>query len=282
MNKGVNFLKYLTIHGERLSQIGLGAADLGYRPEEEAAAIRYGINHGINVIDTAESYGGSEAVIGQALTTLPRDQVFLVSKVLPSHATISGEAASLKASLKRLQTDYLDLYLLHWRANANLAEMVEGMQALQKEGLIRYWGVSNFDLHDMEDLMKVPGGQEVFANEDLYNLTSRGVEYDLMPWQEKHQIGFMGYSPFHAVGWRYLRPTATLNQIANNHSATAYQVRLAWITRNNNVLTLPKASSVGHVKDNIAAMEVTLTPEELALIDRDYPAPTHAEPLEKI
>lgn len=275
-------MKYLTIHGEHLSQIGIGGADLGFRPQEEVAAIRYGIDHGINVIDTAESYGQSESVIGQALSTLPREKVFLVSKVLPSHATPQQEAVSLKDSLRRLQTDYLDLYLLHWRANANLAQMVAGMEALQKEGLIRYWGVSNFDLHDMQDLVAVPGGQAVFANEDLYNLTSRGVEYDLMPWQAQHQIGFMGYSPFHAVGWRYLHPTSTLDQIAKAHSATAYQVMLAWITRHNNVLTLPKASNVNHVKDNIAAMNITLSPDELTLIDQDYPAPTQPEPLEKI
>lgn len=275
-------MKYLTIHGEKLTQIGLGGADLGYRPEEEITAIQYGINHGINVIDTAESYGGSESVIGRALKGLDRDKIFLVSKVLPSHATPEQEAASLKTSLRRLQTDYLDLYLLHWRANANLAQMVQGMEQLKTEGLIRHWGVSNFDLQDMQDLMKVPGGKNCFANEDLYNLTSRGVEYDLMPWQEEHQIGFMGYSPFHAVGWRYLRPTATLNRIAKAHLATAYQVMLAWITRNNNVLTLPKASSVQHVKDNIAAMNIALTTDELATIDQDYPAPTQAETLEKI
>lgn len=275
-------MKYLTIKGERLSQIGLGGADLGYRPTEEIDAIRYGINHGINVIDTAESYGSSEDVIGRAMKGLDRDKIFLVSKVLPSHATPKLEVASLKASLRRLQTDYLDLYLLHWRGGADLAEMVQGMEQLQSQGLIRHWGVSNFDLQDMKDLLKVPGGQNVFANEDLYNLTSRGVEYDLMSWLDEQKIGFMGYSPFHAVGWRYLRPTATLNRIAQAHSATPYQVMLAWITRNNDVLTLPKASSVAHVKDNIAAMQIQLSPEELALIDKQYPAPTHAEPLDKI
>lgn len=275
-------MKYLTIKGERLSQIGLGGADLGYQPSKEIDALRYGINHGINVIDTAEGYGNSESVIGRAMQGLDRDKIFLVSKVLPSHATPELESASLKASLRRLQTDYLDLYLLHWRGGADLTQMVEGMEQLRSRGLIRHWGVSNFDLQDMKDLLKVPNGSNVFANEDLYNLTSRGVEYDLMPWQKKQQIGFMGYSPFHAVGWRYLRPTAVLNQIAKAHSATAYQIMLAWITRKNNVVTLPKASSVAHVKDNIAAMQIELSADELNLISREYPGPTHAEPLEKI
>lgn len=275
-------MKYLTIKGEKLTQIGIGGADLGYHADDEAAAIQYGVNHGINVIDTAESYHGSEQVIGKALRGLKRDQVFLVSKFLPSHATPAEERASLAASLTRLGTDYLDLYLLHWRADADLSQAVAGLEALQQEGLIRHWGVSNFDVADMEDLLKVDNGDHVFANEDLYNLTSRGVEFDLMPWQEKRGIGFMGYSPFHAVGWRYLHPTKLLKEIGAAHHATAYQVMLAWITRNDNVLALPKAGSVDHVKDNIAAMNIKLTAEELKLIDQDFPRPTHKVPLEKI
>lgn len=275
-------MKYLTIKGERLTQIGIGCADLGFDPENEEAAIRYGVEHGINVIDTAESYRGSEEVVGWALKKLDRDKVFLVSKVLPSHATPAQEAASLKTSLQKLGTDYLDLYLLHWRANADLTQAVAGLENLKKQGLIRHWGVSNFDVADMEDLLEVPAGDQVFANEDLYNLTSRGVEYDLFPWQAKRGIGFMGYSPFHAVGWRYLHPTKLLKEIGAAHHATAYQVMLAWITRRGNVLSLPKAGSIDHVKDNIAAMEIELTPDELAAIDHDFPAPTKKVPLEKI
>lgn len=275
-------MKYLTIKGERLTQIGLGGAELGYDPEAEVAALRYGVNHGINVIDTAESYRGSEEVVGKALQQLDRSQVFLVSKFLPEHATPDQERLSLQRSLKKLGTDYLDLYLLHWRADADLYQAVMGLEALKKEGLIRHWGVSNFDVADLEDLLKVPDGANAFANEDLYNLTSRGVEYDLMPWQAARGIGFMGYSPFHAVGWRYLHPTPLLEEIGAAHQVTAYQVMLAWITRNNNVLTLPKASSAAHVKDNIAALAIDLSTEELRLIDRDFPKPTHKVPLEKI
>ena len=275
-------MKYLTIDGERLSQIGIGGADLGRRPIDEVQAIHYGLEHGINVVDTAESYPGSEELIKWAMTDIDRQKVFLVSKVLPSHATPEQERRSLEGSLKRLGTYYLDIYLLHWRGNAELTQAVAGLEQLKQEGLIRHWGVSNFDVKDMEDLLKVPNGDQVFANEDLYNLTSRGVEYDLLPWQAEHQIGFLGYSPFHAVGWNYLHPTKVLRDIAAAHNTEPYPVMLAWITRNNNLVTLPKAATVDHVKGNIAAMNIKLTDEELAMIDREYPAPTKKVPLEKI
>lgn len=275
-------MKYVTMNGERLSQIGIGGADLGRRPFKEAEAIHYGLEHGINVVDTAESYPGSEELIKWGMTDIDRQQVFLISKVLPSHATLDQERRSLEGSLKRLGVDYLDLYLLHWRANADLTQAVAGLEQLKQEGLIRHWGVSNFDVKDMEDLLKVPHGDQCFANEDLYNLTSRGVEYDLLPWQAKHQVGFLGYSPFHAVGWNYLHPTKVLRDIAAAHDTEPYPVMLAWITRNNNLVTLPKAATVDHVKANIAAMDLKLTDQELAMIDREYPAPTKKVPLEKI
>ncbi|MCX2186223.1 aldo/keto reductase [Limosilactobacillus pontis] len=270
------------MNGERLSQIGIGGADLGRRPFKEAEAIHYGLEHGINVVDTAESYPDSEELIKWGMTDIDRQQVFLISKVLPSHATPDQERRSLEGSLKRLGVDYLDLYLLHWRANADLTQAVAGLEQLKQEGLIRHWGVSNFDVKDMEDLLKVPHGDQCFANEDLYNLTSRGVEYDLLPWQAKHQVGFLGYSPFHAVGWNYLHPTKVLRDIAAAHDTEPYPVMLAWITRNNNLVTLPKAATVDHVKANIAAMDLKLTDQELAMIDREYPAPTKKVPLEKI
>lgn len=275
-------MKYVTMNGERLSQIGIGGADLGRRPFKEAEAIHYGLEHGINVVDTAESYPGSEELIKWGMTDIDRQQVFLISKVLPSHATPDQERQSLEGSLKRLGVDYLDLYLLHWRGGADLTQAVAGLEQLKQEGLIRHWGVSNFDVKDMEDLLKVPHGDQCFANEDLYNLTSRGVEYDLLPWQQAHQVGFLGYSPFHAVGWNYLHPTKVLRDIAAAHHTEPYPVMLAWITRNNNLVTLPKAATVDHIKANIAAMDLKLTASELAMIDREYPAPTKKVPLEKI
>ena len=275
-------MKYINMKGERLSQIGIGGADLGRRPFKEAEAIHYGLEHGINVVDTAESYPGSERIINWAMTDIDRAKVFLISKVLPSHATPDLERQSLEASLKRLGTDYLDLYPLHWRADADLAQAVAGLEKLKQEGLIRHWGVSNFDVKDMEDLLAVPAGDQVFANEDLYNLTSRGVEYDLLPWQVHHQIGFLGYSPFHAVGWNYLHPTKVLRDIAAAHGTDPYPVMLAWITRNNNLVTLPKAATVDHVEANIESMQIELSADELAMIDQEYPAPTKKVPLEKI
>jgi diketogulonate reductase-like aldo/keto reductase len=275
-------MHYLNINGEKLSEIGIGSAALSGDIAAEQKAIRYGLSHGINVIDTAESYGNSEDVIGDALKGIDRDQYFLISKFLPQHATPRLQRKSLEKSLQRLGVDYLDLYLLHWRANADLRSTVEGLEQLQKEGLIRYWGVSNFDLPDMEDLMNVPNGDHVFANEDLYNLTSRGVEFDLLPWQYQHHIGFLSYSPFHAVGWNFIQPNSVIKQISEEHQVTPQQIMLAWITRNHNVLPLPKAGKIQHVQDNIDALDITLTENDLKRLDRVYPAPQHKVPLDKI
>lgn len=275
-------MKYLQIKNEKLSAIGIGSAALSRNIAGEQQAIQFGLANGINVIDTAESYGNSEEVIGKALRGIPRNQYFLISKFLPEHATPKLQRRSLEQSLRRLKTDYLDLYLLHWRANADLASTVAGLEKLQQEGLIRHWGVSNFDINDMQDLMQLPAGNHVFANEDLYNLTSRGVEYDLLPWQIRHQVGFLSYSPFHAVGWNFIRPQRVIEEIAQEHQATPYQIMLAWILRNHNVIPLPKAGKVEHVKDNIAALNIQLTSGDLEQLNKIYPAPTHPEPLDKI
>lgn len=275
-------MHYIEIKNERLSEIGIGSAALSGNIKAEQEAIRYGLRNGINVIDTAESYGNSEVIIGGALQGIPRDQYFLISKFLPQHATPALQRRSLEQSLQRLGVDYLDLYLLHWRANADLVSTVAGLEELQKEGLIRYWGVSNFDTADMEDLLKVPNGEHVFANEDLYNLTSRGVEYDLLPWQAKRQIGFLSYSPFHAVGWSFIQPDSVVQAIAEEHQVTPQQIMLAWITRHHNVLPLPKAGKINHVQANIDALELHLTADDLERLDAVYPAPTHKVPLDKI
>lgn len=275
-------MHYINIQGVKLSEIGIGSAALTGNPHQEREAIRYALGQGINVIDTAESYGDSEDIIGGALQGIDRDSYFLISKFLPQHATPALQKKSLERSLKRLGVDYLDLYLLHWRANADLKSTVEGLEQLQTEGLIRHWGVSNFDTSDMQDLLKVPHGDHVFANEDLYNLTSRGVEYDLLPWQEKRHIGFLSYSPFHAIGWNFIRPKSIVNQIARKHHATPQQIMLAWITRNHNVLPLPKAGQIKHVQDNIKALDIVLTSDDLAQLDKAYPAPTKKVPLDKI
>lgn len=270
-----------------LSGIGMGTWAMGEDPQnakQEIASLRYGLDHGINVIDTAEMYGEgkSETLIGQAIKGYDRSKIYLISKFYPYHASPELERRSLENSLKRLGTDYLDLYLLHWRGDKRLSETVRGLQALQKEGLIRQWGVSNFDLADMEELFSVPGGTDCFANEDLYNVEKRGVEYDLLPWQQEKKVNFIGYSPFNSGAGNSIRITNNLKMVARAHQATVHQILLAWTIRNGNVLTIPKAGEIKHMKENIAAQDIKFTKDELALINADFPQPTEKQPLAMI
>lgn len=269
---------------EKLSGLGIGTWGLGEDPkkrEDEIAAIQYGLDNGLNIIDTAEMYGEgkSEELIGQVIKKYNRDKLFLISKFYPYHATPDLERQSLEASLQRLDTDYVDLYLLHWRGNHRLSDTIRGLQALQKEGLIRHWGVSNFDTSDMRELFSVPGGTECFANEDLYNVSQRGTEFDLQDWQQEHDVSFIGYSPFNSGSGDSIRITQNLKIVARAHHATPHQIMLAWTMRNGNVLTIPKSSSAKHMRENIAACEIKLTDDELRLINSDFPIPTEKEPL---
>lgn len=275
-------MKMIEFDNIALSPLGMGGCDLTYHEAASIKAIRYGLTHGINIIDTAESYYGSEELMGKAIQPFDRSKIFLISKISPSHANRQQFKQHLQTSLTKLGTDYLDLYLLHWRDDVDLAEVVNLFEEARQSGLIRHWGVSNFDQSDLEDLLQVPNGKQVFANEDLYNLASRGGEYDLLPFQKNKQILFLSYSPFHAVGWRQIHSNHVLETIAHNHHASAYQIMLAWIMRTGQVIPLPKAGSWQHVKANIEAAEINLAPEELAAIDRIYPAPTHKIPLQKI
>lgn len=272
---------------KQLTGLGLGTWGLGENPSkrnDEIAALRYGLDHGIKIIDTAEMYGEgkSEELVGQAIKDYDRDDLFLITKFYPYHATPELERRSLEKSLKRLGTDYVDLYLLHWRGNKRLSETVSGLQQLQKEGLIKHWGVSNFDVSDMEELFAIDGGKECYANEDLYNIDKRGVEFDLLPWQKEHGVSFIGYSPFNSGSGDTIRITNNLKMVARNHHATPHQILLAWTLRNGDVLSIPKASSVEHMKDNIAASQIKLSNEDLALLNADFPQPTHKQPLEMI
>lgn len=269
---------------EKLSGLGIGTWGIGEDPKkkkDEIAAIRYGLDNGLNVIDTAEMYGGgkSEKLIGEAIRGYDRDKLFLISKFYPYHATPELERKSLEASLERLGTDYLDLYLLHWRGDHRLSDTIRGLQALQKEGLIRHWGVSNFDTSDMKELFGVPGGTECFANEDLYNIKERGTEFDLQDWQKEHGVSFIGYSPFNSGAGDTIRITQNLKIVARDHGVTPHQIMLAWTLRNGNVLAIPKSSSIKHMKENIAAQEIKLTDDELRLINSDFPIPTEKTPL---
>lgn len=271
----------------KLTGIGMGTWYIGENPQNkdnEVAALRYGLDHGIKIIDTAEMYGEgkSETVVGEAIKGYDRSQIYLISKFYPYHATPDLERKSLEASLKRLGTDYLDLYLLHWRGSHRLSDTIAGLEQLKKEGLICEWGVSNFDTADMQELVKLPDGEKCFANEDLYNLDHRGVEYDLLPWQEKKKINFIGYSPFNSGNGDSIRITRNLKIVARNHDATPHQIMLAWAIRSGNVLSIPKSGSIKHMQDNLAALDIALTEEDLRLINADFPQPTAKQPLDMI
>jgi diketogulonate reductase-like aldo/keto reductase len=269
--------------GETVPALGQGTWNIGDRQDrraEEIAALRAGLDLGMTLIDTAEMYGdgNSEELVGEAIAGR-RDEVFLVSKVLPSNASRRGTIAACERSLARLQTDRIDLYLLHWRGNVSLKDTLHAFEALQRDGKIRHWGVSNFDVDDMEELTALAGGNAVAANQVLYNLTRRGIEYDLLPWSAAHRIPTMAYSPIEQG--RLLRQAA-LRQVAARHGASPAQVALAWLLRRADVIAIPKAGSVKHVQENAAALEIRLTAEDLAELDRAWPPPKSKRSLEMI
>lgn len=238
--------------------------------QQEIASLRAGVELGMTLIDTAEMYGdgATESLLGEALVGL-RDQVFLVSKVYPQNAGRGRIEKACEASLQRLKTDHLDLYLLHWRGAVPLAETVEGMEALVRAGKIRRWGVSNLDRGDMEQLFRA-GGRQCATNQILYNVTERGAEFDLLPLLRDHGIPTMAYSP---VGQGRLPKSPALAAVANRHDATPFQIALAWVLRDPSVIAIPKAGSAAHLADNRRALDIVLTPDDLAAIDLDFPPP---------
>lgn len=269
--------------GEIVPALGQGTWNIGDRADrrsEEIAALRAGLDLGMMLIDTAEMYGDgdSEELVGEAIAGR-RDEVFLVSKVLPSNASRRGTIAACERSLARLQTDRIDLYLLHWRGNVPPEDTLHAFEVLQRDGKIRHWGVSNFDVDDMDELTALAGGNAVAANQVLYNLTRRGIEYDLLPWSAAHRIPTMAYSPIEQG--RLLRHPA-LQQVAARHGASPAQVALAWVLHRDDVIAIPKAGNVEHVRENAAARELKLTAEDLAELDRAWPPPKSKRPLEMI
>ncbi len=225
------------------------------------AALRLGIELGMTLIDTAEMYaeGGAEEVVGEAIAGR-RDDVFLVSKVYPHNASRQGVAAACERSLRRLRVESLDLYLLHWPGSTPIEETAEGFERLREAGKIRHWGVSNFDVDEMEE---VPPG--CFTNQVLYNLEARGIEWDLLPWCRERGMPVMAYSPV-GQGGRLLRNPA-LREVAARHEATPAQIALAWTLRAPGVVAIPKAADLDHVRENAAAREIALTAEDLAALD---------------
>ena len=264
-------------NGTIVPALGQGSAGLaqGKHPAaEEEEALRTGLSLGMTVIDTAEIYGSghSEELIGRAIAG-QRDHVFLVSKVWPNHVAGNGIARACAASLARLGTDYLDLYLLHWpNGVTNLSSVVTAFENLRSAAKIRAWGVSNFKVSDMEDLFRIPKGDGCATNQLPYSLADRGIERDLLPWCEQHGMPVMAYSPLGGNGASLLRDP-TLVRIGAAHGCSASAVALAWTIRNGNVIAIPESGSVAHVKENAVALSLTLTPQELQSLDAAYPLP---------
>jgi diketogulonate reductase-like aldo/keto reductase len=269
--------------GEEVPVLGQGTWGFGERRENrenEIDALRLGIDIGMKLIDTAEMYGdgAAEELIGKAIEGR-RDQAFIVDKVLPQNATRQGTVAACERSLRRLRTNRIDLYLLHWCGVVPLAETLAGFDDLLRAGKIRYWGVSNFDVPDMEELAGLPDGSAVATDQVLYNLSRRGIEYDLMPWCEQRNIPIMAYSPLEQGR---LMGNAELSRIAADHSATPAQIALAWVLRKERLIAIPKAGTPGHVKQNRIALSTQLTPDELDALGRAFPPPDHKVALEMI
>ena len=246
---------------------------------EEAAALKLGIELGMTLIDTAEMYGSgaAEEIVAEA-SAGQRDKLFIVSKVLPNNASRSGTVAACERSLKRLHTDRIDLYLLHWRGSHPLADTVAAFEELKAAGKIRYWGVSNLDTSDMQELSRVPHGGNCATNQVLYHPDTRGIEFDLLPWCTQHHMPIMAYSPVGQAG-RLLR-SRTLAAVAQRHDATPAQVAIAWGMRHGTVISIPKASTPDHVRQNAAAGDIELTQHDLAEIDAAHPPPRRKQSLD--
>jgi len=251
--------------------------DAARRPAE-VAALRSGLDLGIRLIDTAEMYGegGAEEVVGEAIAGR-RDEVFLVSKVYPHNASRKGAVAACERSLKRLKTDRIDLYLLHWRGNVPFTETVEAFEALRAAGKIRHWGVSNLDAGDMEELWAL--SKAIHTNQLLYNLARRGIEWGLLPWLRERRIPVMAYSPIEQA--RLLKNPALVD-FAKRHGMTPAQAALAWLLAKDDVIVIPKASNPAHLKENLGALKIKLTAAQLAELDRAFPPPSGPTPLEML
>jgi diketogulonate reductase-like aldo/keto reductase len=269
--------------GEAIAALGQGTwcmAEDARRRADEIAALRLGLDLGMTLIDTAEMYGdgAAEELVGEAIAGR-RDEVFLVSKVLPENATRRGTITACERSLRRLGTDRIDLYLLHWRGRVPLAETLDAFIALMRAGKIRHWGVSNFDVADMEELVGLAGGGAVATDQVLYNLTRRGIEYDLLPWCRKRAIPIMAYSP---IERGLLLDHPELHNIAARHGATPSQVALAWVLRQDSMVAIPKAGTPAHTQENRAALDLVLSQQDIAALDRAFPPPDAPRPLEMI
>lgn len=259
---------------------GLGTWFMGEsksKRADEIAALKLGFDLGVTLVDTAEMYasGGAEEIVGEAVAGR-RDEIFIVSKVLPENATRRGTIAACERSLKRMRTDRIELYLLHWRGSPPLEETLDAFFSLQRDGKIKSWGVSNFDTDDMEELESLKGGDGCASNQVLYNLTRRGIEYDLVPWCRERSIPIMAYSPIEQGRMLGHKALAT---VGARHKATPAQVALAWLLSQDGIIVIPKATNPAHVRENRAALDLKLTADDLAALDQAFPPPKRKQPL---
>jgi diketogulonate reductase-like aldo/keto reductase len=268
--------------GESVPALGQGTWHLGEHPskrQDEIAALRLGLDLGMTLIDTAEIYVGAEDLIREAIGMVGRrNECFIVDKVLPSHATRRGTIQACEGSLRRLVTDRIDLYLLHWRGTVPLEETIDAFEELIDTGKIRYWGVSNFDHDDMMDLFQVPE-IEPQTDQVLYNLTHRGIEWDLLPWCRSRSIPVMAYSP---VEEGTLVDHPEVRRVAKRHDATPVQIAIAWVLRQPDVITIPRAGNPEHVRENRGALDIQLTSKDLRDLDDVFEPPKYEVPLDVI
>jgi len=280
----MNEKRMVSANGLSLPSLGQGGWHIGNEPrnaQREITALRRGIELGISLIDTAEMYGDgrSEILIGKTIDGIPREEVLLVSKVYPHNAGSPRIFASCDASLRRLGTDYLDLYLLHWRGSVPLSETVDCLEQLVSAGKIRRWGVSNFDVADMEELMCIPNGKNCAVDQVLYHLGSRGIEYDLLPWLEEHHMAAMAYCPLAQAGrlkrmQKELLSDKTLLCIAQKYEINVFQLLLAFTQRNPRVVSIPKSGSPDHVEQNAAVFDISISDEDWTEIDKVFWPPS--------
>ena len=280
-------MEFITQSGVPAGPIGQGTWYLGNRPDtfqQELSALRAGIDRGMTLLDTAEMYGegAAERLLSQAIRGYDREKLYLVSKVYPHNAGRKNIFHSCRQSLKRLDTDYLDLYLLHWRGSVPLAETAAWLEELKEDGLIRAWGVSNLDLDDMDELAAVPGGKNCVTDQVLYHLGSRGIEFDLLPALQKRDISVMAYCPLAQGGSlrRGLLESPAVADTARAHGASPAQVLLAFLLARPGVVPIPRSSKAAHALDNAGAADIRLTKEDLARLDAAFPAPTRRVPLD--
>lgn len=276
-----NIIRFNNIEFNRL---GIGTYNFGFDYENEKRIILEAFKNGVFMIDTAEMYenGKSEVAIGKSIKEIERNRLFIIGKILPNN--INNYLDSCKSSLKRLNIDYFDLYLLHWKDNVKLDDFVNKMEHLKALGLIKNWGVSNFDVSDLEELFKIPNGNKCFVNQCLYNVVERGVEYDLIPWCKKNNVLFMAYSPLcnNKINREKALNSNSLKQIAKKYNTNIETIMLAFILRNENINTICKTSNLSHLYNNLNALNIKLDEFDLKMIDTEFNPPTSKIPLQKI